>query len=259
MERSGVRREVDRLFSAIQLLTRCPTPRIADLAPDWMARSAKYFPLVGQGVGVVCAGIWLLGSRVWSAPVAALLAIAAGAAVTGAFHEDGLADAADGLFGGRTRDQRLAIMKDSRIGVFALLAVGVCLAARVLALASLPLVQGAWALIAAHGGGRLAAIVVMARQPYAGDPAAAKLAPGPGRVQGAELAFAGLTCLWPLFVLGVAPSLAGCVLGAVAAAWLALTAQRQIGGYTGDILGAAEQLFETGFLLGVAALAGQGR
>jgi adenosylcobinamide-GDP ribazoletransferase len=259
MERSGVRREVDLLLNAIQLLTRCPTPRVAELAPDWMARSAKYFPLVGQGVGLVCAGVWFVASRVWGGSVAALLAIAAGAALTGAFHEDGLADAADGLFGGRTRDQRLAIMKDSRIGVFALLAVSVCLAARVLALASLPWAQGVWALIGAHGGGRLAAIVVMARQPYAGDPLAAKLTPGPGRVQGAELAFAGLTCLWPLFVLGVAPSLAGCVLGAVTATWLALTAQRQIGGYTGDILGAAEQLFETAFLLGVAALAGQGR
>jgi adenosylcobinamide-GDP ribazoletransferase len=255
MGRGGVRREIDRLLCAIQLLTRCPTPRVAELAPDWMARSAKYFPLVGQGVGVVCAGVWLLGSRLWTAPVAALLAIGAGVALTGAFHEDGLADTADGLGGGRTREQRLAIMKDSRIGVFALLAVGFCVAARVLALASLPLVQGAWALIAAHGGGRLAAVVVMARQPYAGDPAVAKLAPGPGRVRWAELAFAGLICLWPVFFLRLAPSLVGCILGVIAVTWLALTARRQIGGYTGDVLGAADQLFETAFLLGVAAVA----
>jgi adenosylcobinamide-GDP ribazoletransferase len=254
MGRSGIGREIDRLLCAIQLLTRCPTPRVAELAPDWMARSAKYFPLVGQGVGLVCAGVWLVASRVWGGPVAALLAIAAGAAVTGAFHEDGLADAADGLGGGRTVEQRLAIMKDSRIGVFALLAVGLCVAARVFALASVPIEQGVWALIAAHGGGRLAAVVVMARQPYAGDPAVAKLTPGPGRVHWAELAFAGLTCLWPLVFLGFTPSLVGCILGAVAATWLALTAKRQIGGYTGDILGAAEQLFETAFLLGVAAL-----
>jgi adenosylcobinamide-GDP ribazoletransferase len=255
MGRSRIGREIDRLFCAIQLLTRCPTPRVADLAPDWMARSAKYFPLVGQGVGVVCAGVWLVASRIWGAPLAALLAIAAGAAVTGAFHEDGLADTADGLGGGRTREQRLAIMKDSRIGVFALLVVGFCIAARVLALASLPVGEGAWALIAAHGGGRLAAVAVMARQPYAGDPAAAKLTPGLGRVRWAELAFAGFICIWPLFFSRFAPSLAGCTLGAIAASWLALTAQRQIGGYTGDILGAAEQLFETAFLLGVAAVA----
>jgi len=259
MEARGVRREVDRLLCAIQLLTRLPTPHVAELAPDWMARSAKYFPLVGQGVGAACAGAWLLGARLWIAPLAALLAIAAGAAVTGAFHEDGLADTADGLGGGRTREQRLAIMKDSRIGVYALLAVGFCVAARVLALASLPLARGAWALIAVHGGGRLAAVAVMTRQPYAGDPAAAKLTPGPDRVRWAELAFAGLTCLWPLFFLGVTPSLVGCTLGAVAATWLALTAQRQIGGYTGDVLGACEQLFETAFLLGVAAVAGCGR
>jgi adenosylcobinamide-GDP ribazoletransferase len=255
MGRRGVRGEIDRLLCAIQLLTRLPTPSVAELAPDWMARSAKYFPLVGQGVGAVCAGVWLLGSRVWSAPVAALLAIAAGAAVTGAFHEDGLADTADGLFGGRTREQRLAIMKDSRIGVFALLAVGFCVGARVLALASLPTETGVWALLSAHGGGRLAAVAVMARQPYAGDPTVAKLTPGPGRVQWGELAFAGLLCIWPLFFLGLVPSLPGCIVGAIAATWLALTAQRQIGGYTGDILGAAEQLLETAFLLGVAAVA----
>jgi adenosylcobinamide-GDP ribazoletransferase len=259
MGSGSVRREVDRLLCAIQLLTRCPTPRVAELAPDWMARSAKYFPVVGQGVGLVCAGVWLVGWRLWSAPLAALLAIAAGAAVTGAFHEDGLADTADGLGGGRTREQRLAIMKDSRIGVFALLAVGFCLAARVLALANLPITTGVWALISAHGAGRLAAVAVMARQSYAGDLAVAKLTPGPRRVQWTELALACLTCLWPLFFLGLMPSLVGCTLGAVAATWLAMTAQRQIGGYTGDILGAAEQLFETAFLLGVAAVAGSGR
>jgi adenosylcobinamide-GDP ribazoletransferase len=74
-------------------------------------------------------------------------------------------------------------------------------------------------------------------------------------VQWGELAFAGLLCIWPLFFLGLVPSLPGCIVGAIAATWLALTAQRQIGGYTGDILGAAEQLLETAFLLGVAAVA----
>jgi len=259
MVRGRIGLEIDRLLCAIRLLTRLPTPRVAELAPDWMARSAKYFPLVGQGVGVASAGVWLVASRIWGAPLAALLSVAAAAALTGAFHEDGLADSADGLGGGRTREQRLEIMKDSRIGVFALLAVGFCVAVRVLALASLPIGQGVWALIGAHGGGRLVAVVVMARQPYAGDPAVAKLAPGPGRVRWAELAFAGLTCIWPLFFLGLALSLAGCLLGAVAATWLALTAKRQIGGYTGDVLGAAEQLFETAFLLGLAAMAGHAR
>jgi adenosylcobinamide-GDP ribazoletransferase len=220
-----------------------------------MARSAKYFPLVGQGVGLACAGVWLVAGRIWSPPLSALLAIATAAAFTGAFHEDGLADAADGLGGGRTAEQRLAIMKDSRIGVYGLLALSFCIALRVLALASLTGGAGAWALIAAHGLGRLAAVVVMARQPYAGNPAAAKLRPGSGRVRWAELAFAGLTCLWPLLFLGLSPSLAGGLLGAAAATWLALTAQRQIGGYTGDVLGAAEQLFETAFLLGVVAVA----
>jgi adenosylcobinamide-GDP ribazoletransferase len=194
-----------------------------------------------------------VAGRLWSAPLAALLAIAAAAAVTGAFHEDGLADTADGLGGGRTRDQRLAIMKDSRIGVFALLAVGFCLAARVLALAGLPAATGAWALIAGHGAGRLAAVAVMARLPYAGDPAFAKLKPGSGQIRAIELMFAAVICVWPLVFLGLAPSVLGLILGFGAAVWMASSARRQIGGYTGDVLGAVEQLFETAFLLGVAA------
>jgi adenosylcobinamide-GDP ribazoletransferase len=252
------RRELDRLLCAAQLLTRAPTPRLGALEPDWMARSAKYFPLVGQVVGAACGFVWLVSHRIWGAPLAAVLAIAVGPALTGAFHEDGLADVADGLVGGQSPEQRLAIMKDSRVGTYGVVALGVCMALRVVALAGLTPGQGALALIGAHGGGRLAGVAVLARLTYAGDPTAGKLPSEPSRLRGGELAFAALTCLWPLIFLGLKPALIGIALGAAAALWVALTARRLIGGYTGDVLGAAEQLFETAFLLGVAAVSAHG-
>ena len=122
-----MRREVALFLTAVQLLTRVPTPGIAGFQPDWVARSARYYPLVGALVGAVAALVLLGAARLWTGALPALLAVAGGVLLTGAFHEDGLADAADGLGGGATRERRLHIMKDSRIGSYGALALGVVL------------------------------------------------------------------------------------------------------------------------------------
>src|ERR1700740_173106 len=111
------------LLDALRFMTIIPVPS-SDTAntPDWLSRCAKYFPVVGIGVGLVSAVVWLLADRIWGPVVASLLAVAASIAVTGALHEDGLADTADGLGGGSSVEKRLAIMKDSRIGTFGTLA-----------------------------------------------------------------------------------------------------------------------------------------
>ena len=97
------------LACAVQFLTRLPTPHLRGFEPDWTVRAARYYPLAGQLVGLICAGVLLAASRVWSWPAAgAAWPIAVGALVTGGFHEDGLADTFDGLGGGRTREARLA-------------------------------------------------------------------------------------------------------------------------------------------------------
>lgn len=251
-----IRREVRLFLCALQFLTRLPTPQTPDFQPDWIQRSARYYPLVGQFVGGLSALVLYGAAQIWSPWIAALLAIGAGVALTGGFHEDGLADTADGLGGGLTRARRLEIMKDSRLGSYGALALGLTLAVRVAALVMLVEASptlAAVALVAAHGLGRAAAVGVMTLMPYGGDPGLAKEGT-PDRASGLSLAVAVLSALWPLFGLPPMAGAGGVALGLLVAAWPAWLAWRLIGGRTGDILGAIEQAFEVGFLLAVAGL-----
>jgi adenosylcobinamide-GDP ribazoletransferase len=216
----------------------------------------KYFPVVGIGVGLVSAIVLLLATRIWGPMVASLLAIAAGIAVTGALHEDGLADTADGLGGGWTVEKRLAIMKDSRIGTYGVIALVFGIALRVGALAELPVWAGAAALIAGHAAARVTPALVMKRLSYAGDTASMKVSYADAPVSTSELQFAlavAACALLPLAFVSILSVISGLLLGATLAAALAAWARKLIGGYTGDVLGAVEQMFEIGFLLGVAA------
>lgn len=188
---SGLRRQIELLLTAVQFLTRLPTPHLRRFQPDWPVRATRFFPLVGHGVGLLSATVWLLASHVWSAPVAATLAVATSALATGGFHEDGLADAFDAL-GGATPARRLAIMKGSRIGSYGALALLVSGALRLGALATLPPLAGALALVVAHGAARAAAVCVMRLTPYAGDVEGAKGRPADARVGAGEALFAAL-------------------------------------------------------------------
>ena len=246
-------RQLKLFLCAVQFLTRVPTPSLPDFQPDWITRAARYYSLVGILVGAACAGVLLAAGQLWSGALPALLAVAAGVLITGGFHEDGLADTADGLGGGQTPARRLEIMKDSRIGTYGVLALGLTLAIKVAALAALPLTTAALALVAAHGAGRVAAVVVMVLQRHVSDRADAKYKPAPEGVKRFELLITALLGLWPLALLGL-PGLVGAGVGAILAALLALTARRLIGGYTGDVLGGVEQACELGVLLGVSAL-----
>ncbi|MDB5514995.1 MAG: cobalamin-5-phosphate synthase [Tardiphaga sp.] len=249
--------EAGHFWNALRFLTVIPAPNIDRVEDDWLIRAAKYFPLIGIIVGGFSAGVLLLAGVIWTGLLPPLLAVAAGTVLTGALHEDGLADTADGFGGGRSRDTRLVIMKDSRIGTYGALALGFSVALRVVALAALPLWIGAAALIAAHAGGRFAAAAAMSLLPYAGDPAATKLTYTEASLRRSEVGLAVIFVLvasLPLARTGVFAALIGLLLGAALATWLAGRAQRLIGGYTGDVLGATEQLFEVGLLLGVAAI-----
>lgn len=244
--------EWERLICAVQFLTRLPTPRLPDYRPDAVGRSARYFPIAGQLVGLIAAGALLAAAQLLSGYLPALFAVAAGVLATGGLHEDGLADTADGLGGGRSVERRLAIMKDSAVGVFGVLALGFTLAAKVGALASLPPWQAAGALILAHGLARAACVVAMSALPYAGAPGAAKEGE-PVRPSAWVAIFAVALAAWPL---PLTPRWGLAVLFAAAVAAVpALAARRLIGGRTGDVLGAVEQMFEVGLLVAVAALA----
>ena len=251
-------RQEGRLFvCAVQFLTRIPTPPLVAFRPEWIQQSARYYSLVGQIVGGLSALVLYGAAQIWSPWIAALLAVATGVALTGGFHEDGLADTADGLGGGLTRDRRLEIMKDSRLGSYGALALGLTLALRVAALAMLVQASSllaSVALLAAHGLGRAAAVAAMTVMPYGGDPGMAKEG-RPDRASLVGLLVAGLIALWPLAFLPTLAGVSGLALGLLISAVPAWLAWRLIGGRTGDVLGAVEQAFEVGFLLAVAGVA----
>jgi adenosylcobinamide-GDP ribazoletransferase len=238
--------------AAIGFLTRIPTGTPAE--QGWrLADAAWAFPLVGAGIGVVAGLAYftaeLLG--LGDGP-AALLAVLAGVCVTGALHEDGLADSADGLIGGADRQSRLAIMRDSRHGTYGVLAVVLSVALRAAALAQTgEAVYAGLALIAANAASR--ALL----------PAAMRvLRPARADGLGAEAGRPRLAPVIAALAIGVAVSLAalGPGLGlsafaasAVAVAAAAKLAHRRIGGYTGDVLGALQQIAEIVMLLAAAA------
>jgi adenosylcobinamide-GDP ribazoletransferase len=245
-------------LNALRFMTIVPAPSSdAAARPDWLLRCAKYFPAVGICIGFVSAGVLLLAGTIWGPVIAALLAVATSIVVTGALHEDGLADTADGFGGGWSVEKRLAIMKDSRIGAYGTLALAFGVALRVTALTEMPLWSGAAALIAAHAAARISPAFVMNTLPYAGDTAAMKVNYTDAPVSMNDLGFALIVvvcALAPLAFISIPSVTSGLLLGAALAAAIALWARRLINGYTGDVLGAVEQMFEIGFLLGVAAI-----
>ncbi|WP_374345769.1 adenosylcobinamide-GDP ribazoletransferase [Phenylobacterium sp.] len=240
--------QVRLLLVALQFLTRLPVPQVRGFTPDMISRSTRYYPVVGALVGGVCALVLTGSAQVWDGVLPAMLAIAVGVLVTGAFHEDGLADTFDGLGGGTEPARRLEIMKDSRIGTFGALGLGLVLALKVAALAQLAPPLAALGLLCAHAGGRTAAVLAMAALAPVGQ--SAKWSPD--RLRPIEPVLAVVLGAAPLVLLGAqaAPALA---LGLALAALPALASRRLIGGYTGDILGAVEQMFELGVLLALAA------
>lgn len=246
-------------LNAVQFLTLVPVRSPATLDDDWLLRAVKYFPLVGVCIGLFSALVLFLASMAWSGIVPALLAVAASIALTGALHEDGLSDTADGLGGGRSVQARLDIMKDSRIGVYGTLVLGLGVALRVGALASLSPLVGMVALVAAHSAARFPPIIVLRTLKHTGDPASAKVSYLGRPVGGREVLFGAvvvLLALLPLAAWSIPATMVALLFGALPVVWLCRLARKLVGGYTGDILGAVEQVFEIGFMLGVAAVLG---
>ena len=243
---------VDDIGLAIALLTRIPMPQPASVASDRMARAQRAFPLVGAMVGLAT-GLVDRGLLAIGIPelAAAALALGAGAALTGALHEDGIADVGDGFGGGREREKKLAIMRDSRLGTYGALVLLVSFVAKCSALASLPTVEIIPALVVAHALARAAIPVVTANMPFARDDGLGRSA---GRPDTASAVLAVVIAIViALLCLPFGNALLAVMMTAAAAAAMAVLAWRQIGGVTGDVFGAVEQVAETAVLLILAA------
>lgn len=238
------------LVGALQFLTRVPvrTTRQPDLT-----RSVPWFPVVGALVGLTLGAIVLVLGELVPMPVAAAVTIMLGVVLTGAFHEDGLADVADAFAGGWDREQRFRILTDPLHGSYGVAALSGSMLVRVLCVASLTPAAAAAGLVAAHSLGRAAAVATMTVLPTAkpdglGADFTRTLRRGPALAGAtAGVAAAALATGWWAGPLALAAIAAAVVVGVLA--------MRKLGGITGDVLGAIEQVAECLVLIVVTALA----
>lgn len=243
------------LLSAVAFLTRVPVAGRHPQAWSDLGSAVPWFPVVGAAVGLAVGGAFALASAALPELLAAGLSIGFGVVLTGAFHEDGLADTADAFGSGRSKVEVLRILRDPRLGTYGVVSLVLTAMIRVAALAAL----GPWTAVAAlpaiHALARGAAVGVMAMLPpatedglgaaYARQVSTRRAAPG---VVGALLIAGAAVGWW---------SIPAALLAAAAGFLVGLVALRRIGGVTGDVLGAIEQLVETALLvLSAAAAAG---
>ena len=247
-----LQQEAAIFFAALRFFTRLPVPRWVGHSEEQLNHAARWFPAVGWIVGASGAAVTLAALLVWPAPVAVLLGMVATLLVTGAFHEDGLADTIDGLGGGWTREDALSIMKDSRIGSYGAIGIGIALLLKFLALgehAVLPAPTFALVLVAGHAVSRFASTTLICFLDYARAEGKAK--PLATRMGGGELAFAALGGLAPCLFLPWAQVAGALGLTALVTLLAARSFVKRLGGYTGDCLGATQQLAEIAFYLGL--------
>jgi len=238
-----------RLFlTALQYFTRLPMPAWTGHGQAQLEGVVRYFPAVGWLVGGVAAGVLWLAALVFPAPLPALLSTAAGMWMTGAFHEDGLADTFDGLGGSAIRERSLEIMKDSRVGTFGVLALGMTVLIKVAALNAMPVMSACAALLGAHCVSRWCSVVIVWRRAYAGNVQQSRAKPAVRSMTPLQFSIATIIGLVPAVLCGMA-AFAGIALALCTLAWLVRWFTRRLGGYTGDTLGATQQLTEVSFYL----------
>lgn len=238
------------LTGALSALTRLPVPTRASDDPG---PALLWFPVVGVLLGLLTATVYAAAHQILPSLVAAALAIMSLVLITGALHEDGLADSADAWGGGFSRDDTLRIMRDPQHGTYGTLAIVFSVLLRIAALAALSPATSLFGLPAVHAISRAAPVALMALTPAARDEGLAAhftSAATPTRAAAAAgsafVVSAALLGAWVIVAVAIT----------IGTAWLVRRAAvRRLGGLTGDVLGATEQLIECGLLLLLAAVA----
>src|SRR5882762_1045402 len=199
-----MKRQVLLFLVAIQFLTRLPVPQLDGFQASWLSRSARYFPLVGALVGLISVGVWWVSSMCFPPAVAVGLMMSGSLLLTGAFHEDGFADACDGFGGGRTRDAVLSIMKDSRVGAYGAIGIAMMMGLKWSILVSHPQATLPAIVIGAHVVSRWCAISLIWRLQYVrtdGDGKSKTLAGNLGAADWLLSGALGALALLPVFLL----------------------------------------------------------
>ncbi|GAD80928.1 adenosylcobinamide-GDP ribazoletransferase [Vibrio ezurae] len=241
-------RQLNLLLVAVSFFTRVPVPHWVDYGADHLNRASRYFGAVGVLVGGVSAIVFYLAQLILPTSAAIILAMIASALLTGCFHEDGLADTADGLGGGWTVEKKLAIMKDSRLGTYGALTLALTLFLKwqlLVELSALGPYVVCSALVCSHVLSRVVASSMIFSEKYVQDTDVSKVKPLANEQHSKDLSillFTGAVALLGLNSIMVA-MIASISLLCVRYA-LCLFFKKQIGGYTGDTLGATQQISE---------------
>ena len=259
-----LRYEARLILVAVQFLTRISVRSFSHYDPQWLHQSSRYFPAVGLLIGLLCAGVFWLSSLLFIPLVAAVISTAFGIKLTGAFHEDGLADSCDGLGGGLTRERTLEIMKDSRLGTYGVLGLVSALLLKISLLTAMPIPVAIVALIIGHTASRLFCISLLTLLPYGGEIEHAKAKPMAQQLTPLQsiyssgwliLAITLVTLVFPYTMrqIGIWQWLLALLLGIGATDYMRRLLRRRLDGYTGDGLGATQQLSEIAIYIGLAA------
>jgi adenosylcobinamide-GDP ribazoletransferase len=240
-----LRYQLELFLLAIGFLSRIPMPASLPYSEERMNRAGRYFALVGLLLGALCAAVYSGLAMILSQQLSVFLTMVFSLLLTGAFHEDGLADMADGIGGGMTVERRLIIMKDSRLGSYGACALLMALLGKFLLLSELagqmPLLP-VW--LVGYGASRAVATALIFSMAYVSDPAGSKSKPLAQQQSLADLLIlllcGILPCLLFPFKTTVLLILAGSFFYLFFRRWL----QKRLGGFTGDCLGAAQQLME---------------
>ena len=254
-----MKREIHYFLAAMMFYTRFPCPGWYEHRAEDLNKSRKYFPLIGWIIGGIVIAVYGLSQMVLPVSVSILLSLTAAVVATGAFHEDGLADVCDGLGGGWSKQQILNIMKDSRIGTFGTVGITLLLAVKFTSLYEIQQISTSLFLVAVFNGNTVSRFIsstVIQSHVYVQDPECSKIKPvATSRLGPSEMLFSATFAVAPLFffypdwilVLAVVPAYLSRV-------YLAGYFKKWIGGYTGDCLGAVQQVSETIFYVSVLSL-----
>lgn len=250
-----MKRQIQLLLTAIMFYTRIPVPATLEYSPERLNRATRYFPFIGWIVGGVGAGVFYGLVQILPLGVSVLLSMLATILLTGAFHEDGFADFCDGFGGGYTREKILTIMKDSRIGTYGSVGLLGMLGTKFLALQAMPVYAIPLSMIAAHAFSRLMPVLIIFTSRYSRVDELSKAKPIGKRGKNSDLIIAIFFALIPVAFLPWQLMAVVLPLALLVTFRFKKYSERKIGGYTGDCLGAVQQLIEVLFylcLLGVA-------
>ncbi len=236
-------KQLNYFFNALTFYSRLPGPNWVEYSSEHLNRASRYFPLIGLIVASLCYGAFYLTSQFLPPPISLLISMAVGLLLTGAFHEDGFADLCDGFGGGWQQADILRIMKDSRLGTYGVSGLLFILAFKFLSLNYLT-ENLLLSLLVAHSLSRAFAISLIKVLPYVSADALSKAKPIGQGLKNSDLLILWAITLVPLFFLPVTTSIGLMIMGAIIFALTAHWFKHRLQGYSGDALGASQQIHE---------------